>query len=124
MMLSIRSLRWLLLLLGPALTFNANAERLYCEGAKELRCIGADQRVVKSNAVCFDPKRCGQEGFVCKATLDDLAGEHNTLRRQYSELADTHNELIETYENSVDAHEHNVRCINRATTLEQAKSCI
>ena len=121
---TIRSLRWSLLLIGTTLTVNAHAERLYCEGTKELRCIGADQRVVKSSAVCFENMQCGQEGFVCKSTLDDLSDEFNSLRQEYSDLADTHNELIDAYESSLAAQEQTSHCINRATTLEQAKSCI
>lgn len=110
--------------IGSLLAFNASAERLYCEENKELRCIGYDQRVVKSSAVCFENMQCGQEGFVCKSTMDDLAGEQEALRQQYSELAETHNALIDTYESSTAAQEQTELCINRATTLEQAKGCI
>lgn len=124
MMRTTHVLKWIFLALGFLLAFNASAERKYCEGTKELRCIGADQRVVKSSAVCFENMQCGQEGFVCKSTMDDLAGEHEALRQQYSELVDTHNALIDTYESSTAAQEQTELCINRATTLEQAKGCI
>jgi len=120
----IRVTAWSLFLLVSIPTFNALADTVYCEGNKQLRCLGFEEKIVNRSALCFDPMKCDQSGFVCKSELDSITEEYEVLQKQYSELANTHNQLIDTYEKSTSEHEKLQRCITEATTLEEAKGCI
>lgn len=115
---------WPTLLLGSMLAFNAYGDTIYCENNKQMRCLGFGEKVVNSNAVCFEPLTCSQEGFVCKSELNVLADEHEALLNRHNELANTHNELITVYENALSEYEKLERCVNAALTLDEAKACI
>lgn len=117
-------MKWLTVLMGSVLTFNVYGDTFYCADGKEMRCLGFGQKVVNSSAVCFDPLKCSQEGFVCKSELDNLADEQETLLGKHNELVSTHNELITAYENTVSEYKKLERCIMSAPTLDDAKGCI
>jgi hypothetical protein len=119
-----RTLKWHLLLVGTLLAVSAYGETYYCDGGKQLKCLGFEQKIVPRNSVCLDPLECDQRGFVCKSELDELTGEYASVQRQYKDLADTHNQLIEAYDNSKTAYEDLQRCITEASTLDAAKACL
>jgi len=120
----LRILSWPVLLIGSLIALNASGETFYCEDNKQLKCLGFEEKIVDRNAVCFDPMKCDQDGFVCKSELNAMADENETLNNKYNELANTHNKLIEAYKDSTDAYESLQRCITIATTLEEAQACI
>ncbi len=118
------TIKWSVLLLGSVIAFNVYGDTIYCEGNKQMMCLGFEQKIVDNNAVCFEPFACGQEGFVCKSELDILADEHESLLSQHNELVDTHNELLGEYENALSQYGDVERCVIAATSLDEAKSCI
>lgn len=117
-------IKWSTLLLGSVLAFNVYGDTVYCEGNKQLMCLGFEQKIVDNNAVCFDRFTCSQDGFVCKSELDNLADEHESLLSQHNELVDTHNELLDEYKNTVANYENVQSCVGAASSLEEAKSCL
>lgn len=112
------------IVMGSIIAFNVYGDTIYCADNKQMRCLGFGEKVVNSNAVCFEPLKCSQEGFVCKSELDSLADEHESLLGKHNELVSTHNELISVYENTVSEYEKLERCVNTASTLDEAKGCI
>ncbi len=113
-----------LVVLGITFSLSAHAGTFYCPDGKQMKCLGFDKKIVDNKALCFDPLKCSQEGFVCKSELDALAVEHETLRREHEELVSTHNHLIGTYENTLNENESLQRCLIAAGTLEEAKGCM
>lgn len=122
-MLNVKPIKWPVLLMASLFSFNVHAATIYCEDNKQMQCLGFGEKVVKSNAICFDPLKCGQDGFVCKSELDTLAAEHESLLNQHNDLVNTHNQLIDTYESSQADYERLHRCVAVSTTLEEAKNC-
>ncbi len=116
-------IKWLTMLTGFMLTFNVYGDTLYCPNGKQMRCLDFGAKVVEKSAVCFDSFTCSQEGFVCKSELNDLADEHEALLNKHNDLISTHNELVDVYENAVSEYERFERCVNSATTLEDAQGC-
>ncbi len=112
------------LLLGSLLTLNVYGDTVYCEGNKQMMCLGFEQKIVDNNAVCFEPFTCSQEGFVCKSELNDLADEHEALLAKHNDLVNTYNELLTEYNGNVTSFEDSQRCLIASATLEEAKDCL
>lgn len=121
---TIHTMRWLLILLASTVTLSAHAERPYCPEGKELRCLDLEHKVVKRNAVCFEPMQCGQGGFICRSELDEIQAEHKALLGRYNELANKHNEVISAYETVQEEKAEIRRCVSAATNLAEARNCI
>lgn len=119
-----RGMKWFALLLGSVIALNVYGDTIYCEGNKKMMCLGFGEKVVKSNALCFDPMSCSQEGFVCKSELTGLADEHEALLGKHNELVDIHNELITTHENTLSDYQELQRCVGAASTLDEARDCL
>lgn len=112
---------WLSLSLAAS---NVLADTFYCPDGKQMRCLGFGEKVVSSNATCFEPMTCSQEGFVCKSELNSLADEHETLLDKHNGMVNTYNELLANYDSAVAGHEQLQRCLIAATTLAEAKDCL
>lgn len=124
MTLKFSATKWSALLLGSLLALNVYGDTVYCEGNKQMMCLGFEQKIVDNNAVCFEPFTCSQEGFVCKSELNDLADEHEALLAKHNDLANTYNELLNEYNSNVADFEETQRCLLAASTLEDAKGCL
>lgn len=80
--------------------FTANCaaqDSFTCNYGQRAACLGYGDRVVDSNAACFNQYACGiGGGFVCKSKLDEAMDEYNTLVGKYNELQNMHKELAGT----------------------------
>lgn len=80
--------------------FTANCaaqDSFTCNYGQRAACLGYGDRVVDSNAACFNQYACGiGGGFVCKSKLDEAMDEYNTLVGKYNELLNMHKELAGT----------------------------
>lgn len=116
--------KYAIVVLCAMLISSAHAGSFYCADGKQMKCLGFGEKIVDSKAICFDPMRCSQEGFVCKSELNAMSDEHENLLREHNELVNTHNELIGTYEITASQYEGLQRCISASMTLDEAKSCL
>lgn len=76
-----------------------------CNYGQRAACLGYSDKVVDSNAACFNQYACGiGGGFVCKSKLDEVEEEYNTLVRKYNDLLRKHKELAENGANLVNSY--------------------
>ncbi len=95
----------------------ANAQSFSCPYGKQPSCLdysdnvcdGYAAKCVKKDAQCFDSYACFPGGFVCKDKLDSAISEYDSLVSKHNNLVDEANRYR--------------RCINNASTLDDAQSC-
>ena len=76
-----------------------------CNYGQRPACLGYGDKIVDSNAACFNQYACGiGGGFVCKSKLDEAMDDYNTLVRKYNELLKKHKELADSGTTLVDSH--------------------
>lgn len=129
-----------LVLLSAGLMFfssHAYGSSFSCPYGKRAACLGygegtcpSNAKCVKNNAICFESNTCGYGGFVCESELDDLASEYDDLlddcksiANDHDDLVDKYNRLLRKYESTVSDYQDIEFCINRATTVDEVKSC-
>ena len=108
-----------------------------CPYGKKAACLNygdsacpSDAKCVSRDAVCFDSRTCGYDGFVCKSEYEDLGDEYDDLLDDCKELAhehddiiDKYNKLLNRYKNRESEYEEVELCVRYATTLEEVKGC-
>ena len=92
---------------------------------------------VAKDAICFDSYTCDYKGFICKSKFDDTVEEYEDLRSKFNDLVTTANGLRDSLQSALDDVENTKRklsdaedglasysrCVNDASTLEEAKDC-
>ena len=110
----------------------ANAQNFSCSYGKRGACLGYNDKVVSSDAICFDSYTCNYEGFTCKSSLTDLGDEYDDLVGRFNNLLDKHNRLIDDYNILLEENNDLVDDYNRLLKtsreledeLNDLKSCI
>ena len=114
------------------------AEDFSCRGGTKAACLDYGDTVcssagmcVNSNAACFDKYQCDYDGFTCKSNVTACEADYEKLRKagkelsaQYDTLAADFTKLRDASKDLSDAYDDAQRCLNYATTLEEAKACI
>lgn len=92
---------------------------------------------VRNDAVVFGRNTCDYEGFTCKSNLTDLGNDYDglanrfnsllsdneTLRNDYNRLVNDYNDLLETSQRLESSLDTLKRCVNRASTISDARAC-
>lgn len=112
-------------------------ESFSCSWGKNAACLDygdvvcrSSAKCVSQDAVCFDSFTCDYKGFACKSKLDEIVDEVDDKVRRYNELADQFNGLNSSfdslkveYDSATSRGAGLARCVDRATSLDEAKSC-
>ena len=123
---------------------SANAQNFSCSYGKRGACLGYNDKVVSSDAICFDSYTCNYEGFTCKSNLTDLGDDYdglvgrfndlvakngrliddyNILLEENNDLVDDYNRLLRTSRELEDELNDLKRCLLYSNNLDDAQSC-
>ena len=72
-----------------------------CYGGTRAACLSYSEKLVDSNAQCFDSGTCGYKGFVCKSKLDDVIEEYEKLVRANNDLQLNFHEILTIAQDTV-----------------------
>jgi len=73
-------------------------------------CIQYGQKVVQSDAQCFDSFACLPGGFVCKKSLDELASNAKTFADRAGRIASGYDSLR--------------LCLSKASDMDAVRECM
>lgn len=63
------------------------AQNFSCNYGKEAACLDRNDKIVDSDAICYDEYVCGFGGsMICKKKYDDLLRVHNEVIEDYNQL--------------------------------------
>ncbi|WP_119940125.1 hypothetical protein [Neorhizobium sp. NCHU2750] len=109
----------------------AKAQSFSCRGGTQPACLDYGAKVcspfakcVDQNAVVFDRFTCDYKGFVCKSTLDDVAGKYDSVVTKFNALLDENNQLVDKYNALLRVSRDLDSCVGNASNIDEAKRCL
>jgi len=85
-------------------------------------CLGYSDKVVSSNAICFDSYTCSGN-FVCQSDLQNVAYKYDDLVDEYNELVEKANEAMEKARRNKSKYDDLSFCVMYASSLEDGRNC-
>lgn len=108
---------------GTMLAYAVHGQSFSCRIGREPACLEIGDTVcsfmgkcVDKDASCFERYQCDYEGFTCKSNLTECAEKHDELVEKYNRLVSDFNDLL-------DKHTEVSRCVEYASSLQEAQDC-
>jgi len=131
-------LRLSLIFVGVALfATEIAAQSFSCPIGRNPSCLGYGDKVVSGDAQCFDSFACDFSGFICKSKFNEAVNEYEELRKKFNTLVEVANSCsadLSAISASLGSEQQRAaglqddidrlkRCVQNATSIEDAQSC-
>jgi hypothetical protein len=115
------------------------AQSFSCPIGRSPSCLDYGDKVVSSDAQCFDSFACDFNGFICKSKFNESVDEYEDLRRKYNDLVEVANSCSSDLSTASSSSSKRIveqraeglqedldrfkRCVQAASSLADAQLC-